>query len=144
MDVVFKDVHVSGYMTLQQVIDRQLDRLDRLLCSDRPGPVSRVSEYTDSSSRFEVLCTELVSHGWEMEVRDNVSFVSKFVYETSNYIHFYGRLISEDEASFQFIDYYRDKRNEMAVQTIPFSNLVDFIRMNNLLNPIEFVHQHHP
>ena len=144
MDVVFKDVHVSGYMTLQQNINRQLDRLDRLLCSDHPGPVSRVSEYTDSSSKFEVLCTELVGHGWEMEVRDRASFFSRFVYETSNYIQFHGRLISEYEASFQFIDYYRETKNEMAVQIIPFSNLVDFIRMNNLLNPIEFVHQLHP
>jgi hypothetical protein len=144
VDVVFKHVHVSGYMTLQQVIDRQLDRLDRLLCTDYPGQVSKLSQYTDYSIGFGVLCSELENHGWKLEVRDHVSFVLKFEYETSNYIHLYGIKINDDEASFQFIDYYKGNRNEMAAQTISFSYLVDFITTNNLLNPIVFVRQHHP
>jgi hypothetical protein len=144
VDVVFKDVHVSGYMTLQQNINRQLDRLDRLLCSDHPTPVKRVSEYSDYFRGLDVLYDELLSYGWKENLRGPASFVLKIIYENANYMYFCGSFKSKFEACFQFIDYYKGIRNEMAVQIIPFSELIEFINTNNLFNPTACVCQHHP
>ena len=118
--------------------------MDRLLCSDHPTPVKRVSEYSDYFRGLDVLYDELLFYGWVEDSRGPASFSLKIIYENTNYMYFCGSFKSKFEACFQFIDLYQEIRNEMAVQIIHFSNLIEFINTNNLFNPTACVCQHHP
>jgi hypothetical protein len=143
VDMVFKYVCVSGYMTLQQDIDRQLDRLDKLLCSENQPKVRRAIEYKNYTQGFDAFFYELVSYKWTKSDKSMDAFTLEHKYLTGC-ICFFGWYINPDIANFQFIDYHDDGTNKMEIQTIPFEKLHEYMTTYKLYNPDECVYQLHP
>jgi hypothetical protein len=144
VDVVFKDVCVSGYMTLQQDINRQLDRLDRLLCSETQPKIKSATSYPDFFFGFDAFYYELVSHGWLTEHHSPTSFILSYGYPTDNCMYFYGWFESSSTALFQFVDYNGATMMKMDRNTITFASLHAFTTENNLFSPRDCIYKFHP
>ena len=126
-------------MTWQQTINKQLNRLDKLLCIDDPKWLA--AGYWEGFDRF---FKELQIRGWKKKEKYMDKFRVEYDYLDDCCLCLYGNYQDSDNSTFMLVDYYRGSRTVIFEQTVPFISFDEFISTTHLYTPSEAVYQIHP
>jgi hypothetical protein len=132
-------MNMTYHMTLQQEINKQLSRLDKLLFNyDTPW---LKGGFFDGLDRFY---NELKTWGWEDYEKNFSSFTLKYDYGRDNCLLFCGKFEDADSSWFKLFDLYEDKYTTFFVGEVLFTKLSEFINTYHLQTPATIISINHP